>query len=332
MRRPALRNATQAILLEAHGGPDVLRLREVPLGPPGPGELRLRQTAIGVNFHDIYVRSGLYRTLALPGVPGIEAAGVVEAVGPDVTGFAVGDRVGYVTGAYGAYAMDRNLPAALALHLPDGLDESGAASILIKGMTAGMLVRHVHPVRAGETILVHAAAGGVGQLLCAWARHLGATVIGTAGGPEKGEIARAAGAHHVIDYRREDFVARVMAITNGAGVAAAYDSVGKDTFAGSLDCLDYQGKLVNFGQSSGPVVPFAPSSLAAKSTSVHRPMLFHYMRDRDSLDRLAADLFAVIQAGVLRPAIGLRLPLSDCAAAQQALEERRTTGAIVLTP
>ncbi len=326
-----MRNATQAIVVEAHGGPEVLRLRDVPLGAPGPGELRVRQTAIGVNFHDIYVRSGLYRTLALPGTPGIEAAGVVEAVGPGVSGFQLGDRIAYVTAGYGGYAADRLLPAAVALRLPDTVPDDAAAAMLVKALTACMLLRQVHPVQAGQTILVHAAAGGVGQMLCAWARHLGATVIGTAGSPEKADIARAAGAHHVVPYRTEDFVARVRILTDGQGVAAVYDSVGQDTFLGSLACLDFTGRLVNFGQASGPVAPFPPSLLAAKSNSVHRPILFHYLRARADLERMAADVWSAVAAGVLRPAIGLRLGLAECAEAHRALEERRTAGSVVLT-
>ncbi len=272
-------------MLRDFGGPDVLRLESVAVPAPGPGELRIRQTAVGVNFHDCYVRSGLYRTLPLPGVPGIEAAGVVEAVGPGVAGFSVGDRIGYVTGAYGAYASHRVLPAAIALRLPDGMDDRLAASVLLKGLTAEMLLRQVHRVEAGQTILVHAAAGGVGRILCQWAKHLGATVIGTAGSVAKAEVARASGCAHVILYREQDFVAEVKRITGGRGVDAAYDSVGHDTFDGSLECLAMRGHLVNFGQASGPVAPFQVQRLAGKSNSLTRPILFHYIAERAALER-----------------------------------------------
>lgn len=321
---------TAAIVLAEHGGPEVLRLARVEVGAPGPGEIRLRQTAVGVNYHDIYVRTGLYRTMALPGVPGIEAAGIVDAIGPGVYGLSVGDRVGYVTGSYGGYAQERLLDASLALRLPDGLGDEAAAAVLVKGLTACMLLRHVHPVRAGETILVHAAAGGVGQLLCAWGAALGARVIGTAGSAEKAAVARAAGAAEVILYRETDFVAAVRDLTGGEGVAAAYDSVGADTFLGSLDCLGWQGKLVNFGQASGPVAPFAPSLLAARSASVHRPILFHYLRDRAALDAMAGPLFEALVAGVVRPVVGAVLGLAEAGRAQAMLEGRVTTGSVVL--
>lgn len=323
---------TMAILLREHGGPEVLRAEDVPVGAPGPGELRVRQTAIGVNFHDCYVRSGLYRTLALPGIPGIEAAGVVEAVGPGVAGFAPGDRIGYVTNAYGAYAAERLLPAALALRLPEGVTERIAASTLLKGLTARMLIHEVHRVGPGQTILVHAAAGGVGRLLCQWASRLGATVIGTVGSAAKAEEARRCGAAHTILYREEDVVARVRAITGGRGVDAAYDSVGRDTFQASLDSLALRGHLVNFGQSSGPVPPFAVSALSAKSNSVTRPMLFHYTAERPALEAMAAALFAALADGTLDPGASEAFPLAEAAEAHRALESRRTMGAALLVP
>ena len=322
----------EAIVLQTHGGPEILQVTEVEVGHPGPGEIRIRQTAIGVNFHDVYVRSGLYRTLSLPGIPGIEAVGVVEEIGPDVTGLHLGQRVGYVTGEYGAYAQARVLPASWAVTLPDVLSDIAAASVTLKGLTACMLLRRVHVVRPGETILVHAAAGGVGQLLCSWAKHLGARVIGTAGSGEKAEIARRCGADHVILYRDEDVPARVSEITNAEGVAAAYDAVGRDTFLGSLASLSYFGMLVNYGQASGPVDPIAPAALAAKSNMLARPILFHYVRDRSSLDAMRRELFAVVEAGVVRPETGLVLPLRDAAEAHRAIESRRVAGAIVLIP
>ncbi|MBR0669834.1 quinone oxidoreductase family protein [Neoroseomonas soli] len=322
----------EAIMLREYGGPEVLRMEPVEVPSPGPGEIRLRQTAIGVNFHDCYVRSGLYRTLALPGVPGIEAAGLVEAVGPGVTGFAPGDRVGYVTGAYGAYASHRVLPAALALRLPMHMDERLAASVLLKGLTAEMLLRQVHRVEAGQTILVHAAAGGVGRLLCQWAAHLGATVIGTAGSTAKAEVARAAGCAHVILYREQDFVAEVKRITGGRGVAAAYDSVGHDTFDGSLECLAPRGHLVNFGQASGPVPPFQVQRLAAKSNSLTRPILFHYIAERAALERMADALFALLESGAVRAEPGATLPLAEAARAHHLLESRQAEAPLVLLP
>ena len=322
----------KAIMLRAHGGPEVLWLEDVSVSKPGPGELRIRQTAVGVNFHDCYVRAGSYRTLDLPGIPGIEGVGVVEEIAPDVSGFAQGDRVGYVTAGYGAYASERILPAALALKLPDEIDDATAAAVLLKGLTVSMLVNHVHRVAAGETILVQAAAGGVGQLLCQWARHLGATVIGTVGSAEKAAIAKANGCHHTILYRSEDFVARVNEITGGKGVAAAYDSVGKDTLMGSLACLAVRGHLVNFGQSSGPVPPFAVSALSARSNSLTRPMLFHYMTTRHDLEALARSLLGLLAIGQIKAAVPRTLPLAEAGKAHAALEARETAGSLVLIP
>jgi len=253
----------ETIVLRAHGGPETLQIDQVDVGDPGSGEIRIRQTAIGVNYHDVYVRSGLYQTLPLPGVPGIEAVGVVTATGPETAGFAVGDRIGYITGQYGAYASARVLPARLAIPLPEAIDDHLAATVLLKGLTAAMLVRRVHRIRPGQTVLVHAAAGGVGRLLCQWATALGATVIGTVGAAAKREVALAAGCAHVILYREVDFVAEVRRLTGGQGVDVAYDGVGKDTFYGSLETLATCGHLVNFGQASGPVEPLAIPRLAA---------------------------------------------------------------------
>jgi NADPH:quinone reductase len=321
-----------AIVLAEHGGPAVLKAADVPIGKPGPGELRVRQTAIGVNFHDCYVRSGLYKSLKLPGIPGIEGAGIVEGVGSGVMGFASGDRIGYVTTGYGGYASERLLPAHLALKLPAGMSEETAAAVLLKGLTVAMLVQHVHVVKAGDRVLVQAAAGGVGQLLCQWARHLGATVIGTVGSAEKAEIAKRNGCHHTILYRTEDFVASVSEITDGKGVHAAYDSVGKDTLMGSLACLGLRGHLVNFGQSSGPVPPFVVSALSARSNSVTRPMMFHYMTDRRELEALAQPLFDVLSSGAVTVGAPQRFALAQAADAHAALEARQTTGSVVLVP
>ena len=321
-----------AIVLRETGGPEKLRYEQVDVADPGPGELQIRHTAIGVNFHDTYVRSGLYDTLKLPGIPGLEAAAVVEKVGAGVQGFAAGDRIAYIDESYGAYSERRLLAACLALRLPDSISDEAAASLTIKGFTACMLVRKVHAVRAGETLLIHAAAGGVGQPLVRWAKHLGATVIATVGSEEKARIARECGADHVILYRREDFVDRVAQITGGKGVEVAYDSVGADTFAGSLDALDYLGTLVNFGQSSGPVAPFAVSRLAAKSNTIVRPMLFHYIRGRTALEAVARESFAAMDQGIIRPQVGLRLPLARAAEAHVRLESRATSGQTVLVP
>lgn len=321
-----------AIVLREHGGPEVLTSERVEIGRPGPGELRVRQTAIGVNFHDCYVRSGLYRTLALPGVPGIEAAGVVEETGVGVSGFAAGDRIAYVTGQYGAYASERLLPAALALRLPPGIAETVAATVLLKGLTAEMLTREVHRLKAGDAILVHAAAGGVGRLLCRRARQLGATVIGTVGSEAKAVVARAAGCAHTILYRQEDFVARVKDLTGGRGVDVVYDSVGRDTFDGSLDCLALRGHLVNFGQASGSVAPFEVSRLAARSTTLSRPVLFHYIVERGALEALAAPVFESVLSGVFDTEAGQAFPLADAAAAHRALEARQAEGPLLLLP
>jgi NADPH2:quinone reductase len=322
---------THAIVLRETGGPEKLLWEEVEVGEPGVGELSIRHTAIGVNFHDTYVRTGLYKTLPLPGIPGIEAAGVVERVGPDVTAFVPGDRACYVDAAYGAYSEARVLPAALCYRLPDAISDEAAASLVVKGLTACMLLRHTRRVLPGETILIHAAAGGVGQSLVHWAKHLGVKVIATVGSAEKAAIARGCGADEVILYRSENFVERVAALTHGRGVDVVYDSVGADTFAGSLDCLAYFGTLVNFGQSSGPVPAFAVSRLAARSNSLVRPILFHYLRERSGRDTMAEETLKMVQAGVLRSRIGLRLPLRQAAEAHSALESRATTGAVILT-
>ena len=321
-----------AIQLKDYGGPEALQLVDVGLPALGQDELRMRQTAIGVNFHDVYVRSGLYRTLTLPGVPGIEAVGIVEAIGSNVTGIAPGDRIGYVASSYGAYAAVRNLPASLAIRLPEDIPDAPAAATLMKALTVCMLVSSAHPVKAGETILVHAAAGGIGQLLCSWARHLGARVIGTTGDPKKVSVALAAGAHEVILYRQEDVVERVQALTGGVGVAAAYDSVGEDTFLHSLATLDFGGTLVSFGQSSGPISPFAPSLLATRSLRVVRPVIFHYLRNREQISAMANTTFTAFHKGAFRPIEPLVLPLEEAPEAHRILEARQSPGGIVLVP
>ncbi|MBS0421130.1 MAG: quinone oxidoreductase [Proteobacteria bacterium] len=322
---------TRAIVVREYGGPEKLLWEDVPVGEPGPGELLIRHTAIGVNFHDTYVRSGSYKTLTLPGIPGVEAAGVVEKVGTDVTAFVPGDRIVYVTQSYGAYSEQRVLPASVAFRIPDAISNEAAASLAVKGLTACMLLRHTRRVLPEETILVHAAAGGVGQFLVHWGKHLGARVIATVGSTEKAKIARGCGADEVILYRNENFVERVKSFTHGRGVDVVYDSVGADTFDGSLECLGYFGTLVNFGQSSGPVPPFAISRLAARSNAVVRPIVFHYLRERSARDAMAEETFKMVLAGVLTPRIGLRVPLNEASRAHTALESRSTTGAIILT-
>jgi NADPH2:quinone reductase len=323
---------SHAVILREPGGPDKLQWESVSVARPGVDEIRICHTAIGVNFHDTYVRSGLYRTLALPGVIGLEAAGIVEEVGLNVTAFAPGDRVCYVDPAYGAYSQIRNLPARIAIRLPDTITDEAAASMTVKGLTVGMLLRRVRLLRSADTLLIHAAAGGVGQALVRMAKHLGATVIATVGSSEKAAVALGCGADHVILYRTENFVNRVAEITGGVGVNAVYDSVGADTFLGSIACLGYFGTLVNFGQSSGPVPPFPVSLLADRSTSVVRPILFHYIRERATLQAMADDTFKALEMEILKAQIGLRLPLARAAEAHKALESRATTGAIVLEP
>ena len=322
----------RAIILRAPGAADVLRIEAVTVADPGAGEIRLRQLAIGVNFHDVYVRSGLYQTLPLPGIPGIEGVGVVEAVGPDVTNVAVGDRVGYISPQYGAYAGVRLLPAAQALPLPSSLSDAAAASVLLKGLTAEMLLRRVHRVEAGQAVLVHAAAGGVGRLLCQWGAALGATVIGTVGSEAKAAVALAAGASHAILYRDQDVAAEVRRLTGGRGVDVAYDSVGATTFDGSLDSLATFGHLVNFGQSSGPVPPFAVARLSPKSASLTRPLIFHYLADAARRAEMAAALFAVLESGAVTAEVARTFPLSDTAGAHALLESRDLAGPIVLLP
>ena len=323
--------ATAMIMHEA-GGPQVLRPETVTVGEPGPGQVRLKQTAIGVNFHDIYVRSGLYQTLTLPGIPGLEAAGVVEAVGEGVTAFAAGDRVAYTSGNYGAYADQRLIDAGRLVRLPDDIDDVLVAGMMVRGLTARILLTDVFPVGEGSVILVQAAAGGVGQLLCQWARHLGATVIGTVGSQEKAERARRHGCHHVILYREQNVVDTVKQLTDGRGVDVAYDSVGKDTFYDSLACLAPRGHLVNFGQSSGPVEPLAMPRLAAGSFTVVRPMLGHYTANPADRDAAADAFFQALRDGILTPDDPVRYVLQDVGQAHDDMEARRTHGAVVLMP
>ena len=301
-------------------------------GAPGPGEVRLRHTAIGLNYIDTYHRSGLY-PLKLPTGLGSEAAGVVEALGTGVEDFSVGDRVAYAGGAPGAYAQARVMPSARLVKLPRGIDDRAAAALLLKGMTAQYLLRRTFPLKRGDLALVHAAAGGVGSVLVPWARHLGATVIGTAGSDDKVKRALAAGCHHAINYRRQDFVAEVRAITGGRGVDVVYDAVGKDTFLGSLDCLRPLGMMVSYGNASGKAPAFEPLLLSEKgSLFLTRPTLAHYTARREDLLRTAEELFGVIASGVVKAEIGQTYPLRDAAQAHRDLEARKTIGASLLLP
>jgi len=320
---------SKTIVVETPGGPEAMKLVDRPVGAPGPGEVRLRQSAAGLNFADVYFRTGLYKAL-LPFTPGMEGAGVVEAVGPGVTDLRPGQRVAYPWGL-GAYAQVRLIAADKVVALPDVISDEQAAAMMLKGLTAQYLLRQTLPLSSGDTILFHAAAGGVGHIVCQWARHLGIEVIGTAGGPEKCALVRAAGAAHAIDYKAEDFVARTRELTGGKGVKAVFDSVGKDTFMRSLDCLRPFGMLVAFGQSSGAVAPFDVLALSTKgSLYLTRPSLATYVAERDRWRAMAAELFAVVASGAVKIDIGQRYPLAEAGRAHQELEARRTTAASVL--
>lgn len=320
------------IKIDRQGGPEVMQLVEEQIGAPGAGQLRIRHSAVGLNFIDIYHRAGVYK-VSLPSGLGSEAAGVVTAVGPGVSGFAEGDRIAYAGGPLGAYSQERLLPALHAVKLPPEVSEEAAAALMLKGMTAWYLLHLSFAVKPGHTLLVHAAAGGVGSVLVPWARHLGATVIGTAGSPDKAEAARKAGCDHVILYREQDFAAEVRKLTGGTGVDVVYDSVGKDTFAGSLDSLRRRGTLVTFGNASGKVPPFEPVLLAEKgSLFLTRPKLADYTATREELEAAAGGLFEALAKGVIKAGIGQRYPLREAARAQTELESRKTTGASLLLP
>ncbi len=321
----------KAIRFHQTGGPEVLRLEDVAVGEPGPGEARVRHAAVGVNFVDIYHRTGLY-PLPLPSGIGVEGAGIVEAVGANVTHVRAGDRVAYMT-APGSYAEARVLPADRLVKLPKEIDDRTAAAMMLKGLTVHALVRRTHPVKAGETVLVHAAAGGVGLIMVQWLKALGATVIGTVGSDAKAERARRAGADHVVVYTREEFPKRVREITGGAGVPVVYDSVGKATFEGSLDSLAPFGLMVSFGNASGSVPPFDLGVLGRKgSLFLTRPTVFGYVAKREDLERGAAELFDVVRSGKVKIEISRTLPLAEAAEAQRALAARETTGSLVLLP
>ena len=323
---------TQAIRVHDYGGPEVLKWEEVEVGDPGPGEVRIRQTAVGLNYIDVYVRTGLYPQSAMPFIPGMEGAGVVAAVGEGVRDLRIGRRVAYA-GPVGAYAQERLIAADRVVRIPEGVSDETAAAIMLKGMTAQYLLRRTYKVGPDTALLFHAAAGGVGMIACQWAAALGATVIGTVGSAGKALIARSHGCAHVINYREEDVVAKVKDYTKGKGVDVVYDSIGKDTFPASLDCLKPRGMWVSFGQASGPVPEFRINLLAQKgSLFATRPALGDYIATRKELVSTANDLFGVITKGKVRMAIDQTYPLAEADRAHRDLEGRLTTGSTLLLP
>ncbi|NEX64379.1 quinone oxidoreductase family protein [Noviherbaspirillum galbum] len=322
----------KAIRINAVGGPEVMEYVDVEVGDPGPGEARVRQAACGLNYIDVYFRTGLYPQ-ALPAGLGMEGAGTVEAVGQGVTHVKPGDRVAYATRPPGAYAELRVMPAAGLVKLPDAIDFETGAAMMLQGLTVQYLFRRTFPLKGGETILFHAAAGGVGLIACQWAKALGVTMIGTVGSDEKAELAKAHGCAHTINYNKENFVERVKEITGGKGVPVVYDSIGKDTFTGSLDCLSPMGMMVSFGSASGPVPDFSLNELASRgSLFITRPSLFAYTAKREDLDAMAADLFDVVVSGKVKIEVNQRYALKDVAKAHIDLESRKTTGSTILIP
>lgn len=323
---------TKAIRMFKTGGPEVMEYVDVEVGEPGPGEVRIRQAAIGLNFIDVYFRTGLYPQ-PLPGGLGQEGAGTVEAVGAGVSGFQAGDRVAYAGRPNGAYAESRVMPADILVKLPDSISFDTAAAMMLQGMTVQYLLRQTYPLKGGETILFHAAAGGIGLIASQWARAIGVNMIGTVSTDEKAVLARAAGCAHVINYKTENFVERVKEITSGKGVPVVYDSIGKDTFTGSLDCLAPRGLMVSFGNASGPVPPFGMGELASRgSLFLTRPSLGNYVATRDTLDATAGDLFAMVNSKKVTIDINQRYALKDVGQAHQDLEGRKTTGSTILIP
>ncbi|MBK8104365.1 MAG: quinone oxidoreductase [Betaproteobacteria bacterium] len=325
----------QAIQITAYGGPEQMKLVDLPVGEPGPGEIRIRHVACGLNFIDVYQRTGLYAN-PLPLTLGMEGAGIVEAVGEGVTHLQAGDRAAYASNPPGSYSQVRVMPAKTVCRLPDAIDFDTAAGMMLKGLTAQYLLKKTLPVQGlqpGDHVLFHAAAGGVGLIACQWAKALGLQLIGTAGGTAKCALALEHGAAHVIDYTKEDFVARVKEITGGQGVKVVYDSIGKDTFEGGLDCLRPFGLMACFGNASGPVPPFAPGMLAAKgSLYLTRQTLFTHIATRESTQAMANELFEVVGSGRVKIRIDQRYPLADAAQAHRDLEARKTTGSTVLLP
>ena len=323
---------TKAIRCSSNGGPEVMEYVDVEVGQPGAGEARVKQHAIGLNYIDVYFRTGLYPQPAPFGL-GMEGAGVVEAVGPDVTHVKPGDRVAYACRPPGAYAEARVMPAGSLVKLPDSISFETAAAMMLQGLTVQYLFRRTFPLKGGETILFHAAAGGVGLIACQWARALGVTMIGTVGSEEKGAMAKAHGCTHVINYNKENFVERVKEITGGKGVPVVYDSIGKDTFLGSLDCLSPLGMMVSYGSASGPVPPFSVNELASRgSLFITRPTLFTYTAQRSDLEAMSADLFQMVDSGKVKIEINQRYALKDVQQAHRDLESRKTTGSTILLP
>ncbi|HEY3637746.1 MAG TPA: quinone oxidoreductase [Rhizomicrobium sp.] len=322
----------KAIRFEKTGGPEVLHLEDIDLPAPAAGQVRVHHTAIGVNFIDTYHRCGLY-PVKLPSGLGLEAAGTVEAVGDGVTNVKPGDRVAYCTGPIGAYAEANNVPSDRVVKMPHDIPDEIAAAALLKGLTVHYLLKRTYEVQPGQAIVIHSAAGGVGLIACQWAKQLGVTVIGTVGADEKVPLAKENGCAHVLNLKTEDWSKRVRELTNGEGVPVVYDSIGKDTFTGSLDCLAVRGMMVSFGNSSGAVPAFEPGILSAKgSLYLTRPSLMHYMRTAKELQDGANDLFAVIQSGAVKIAVNQRFPLAQAAQAHEALHSRATTGATILIP
>ena len=323
---------SKAIRIQQHGGPEVLQWQDVDIGTPGSGEVRIKHHAVGLNFIDVYHRTGLY-PLEMPSGIGLEGAGVIEAIGEGVSELAVGDRVAYAAPPIGAYAEVRLMPAHRLVKLPDTIDFQTAAAMMLQGMTTQYLIRRTYRVQAGDTVLFHAAAGGVGLIACQWLKHLGATVIGTVGSDAKAELAKAHGCDYPVVYTRENFVERVKEITNGEGVPVVYDSVGKDTWDGSLNSLQKMGMLVSFGNASGAVDPFPPGMLAAKgSLFLTRPTLMDYTAKREDLLATAQDLFDVVGSGAVKIEINQTYPLAEAEQAHRDLEARKTTGSTVLLP
>ncbi len=324
---------TKAIRIYETGGPDVMRWEDVDPGKPELGEALVRHEAVGLNFIDVYHRTGLYPLPALPATPGLEGSGIVKAIGEGVTEVAVGDRVAYAGIPPGAYAEVRRIPAHRLVQLPEKISFQQGAAMMLQGMTARYLLRGCYDVKKGDTILIHAAAGGVGSIVCQWAKHLGATVIGTVGSPEKAELARSHGCDHPILYNDEDFTARTKEITGGNGVDVVYDSVGQATFMQSLDCLHPMGMMVSFGQASGSVPPLDLGELAARgSLFLTRPSLMAYTAARQDLLNHAQDLFEVVQSGAVKIQVNQTYPLAEAARAHQDLEARKTTGSTILIP
>jgi NADPH2:quinone reductase len=322
---------SKAFRFHRHGGPEVLLFEDVEVGEPGPGQVRIRNTAVAINYRDVLMRKGIHAIKAFPSGIGLESAGVIDAIGPDVAGFAGGDRVAYAGMPEGSYAEFRIVPAARLIALPYGIDERTAASMMIRGMTARSLLFEAYRVKPRDTILIHAAAGGVGLIMCQWAKHLGATVIGTVSSDEKAAVARAHGCDHAIVYTREDFAARVRELTAGEGVPVVYDSVGKATFEGSLKCLRRRGVMASFGEASGDPDPVPPRRLGALgSIYLTHPSVSNYTVTREELLATANDLFAMVTSGKIKIEISKAYALRDAARAHADMEERKTTGSIVL--